>query len=233
MKSNDSFILKIISSKTTKRLDKKNKYLGNLSNENIIKFLKIRLIVILISMLLIGILINNGFIYGPFIGILIYILSEYIVFDKAINKRKNKLDQEALFFFEALSLTLESGITIKKALSITCENIDNELSKEFSKVLKEIEVGKTFNEALNNLKERIPSDNINTVILNLIQSSKFGTDIMNSLHEQIDYLRDKRYLEIKGNISKLPIKLSIISVIIYIPLIMLLILSPLLLSLFD
>lgn len=228
----ESFILKIISTKTIKRLEKKNLFLGNNSNEFVIKFLKRRLISMIILFLLL-VFTKQGFIIAPIIVFFVYILAEYIVFDINITIRKNKLDNEALFFFEALVLSLDSGVSIKKALELNTKNIDSELSDEFKKVLTEINLGKTLTEALDNFKQRIPSENINTVILNIIQSNKFGTDITTSIYDQVDYLREKRYLELKGNISKLPVKLSIISVLFYIPLILLLILSPVLLNLFT
>ena len=43
-------------------------------------------------------------------------------------------------------------------------------------------------------------------------------------------LRDKRILEIKGRIGKLPTKISIISVLFFIPIILLVILSPVLIE---
>lgn len=227
----ESFILKIISTKTIKRLEKKNLFLGNNSNDFVIKFLKRRLISIIVLFFIL-VFTKQGFIVAPIVVFLVYILAEYIVFDVKITIRKSKLDNEALFFFEALVLSLDSGVSIEKALELTTKNIDSELSNEFKKVLAEINLGKTLTEALNNFKKRIPSENINTVILNIIQSNKFGTDITTSIYDQVDYLREKKYLELKGNISKLPVKLSIISVLFYIPLMLLLILSPILLNLF-
>ena len=62
------------------------------------------------------------------------------------------------------------------------------------------------------MKERIPSEEINTVLLNLTQSTIFGNDIIESLNNQIDYLRDKKILTIKASINKMPVKVSVISV---------------------
>ena len=76
------------------------------------------------------------------------------------------------------------------------------------------------------MKERIPSEEINTVLLNLTQSTIFGNDIIESLNNQIDYLRDKKILTIKASIIKMPVKVSVISVFFIIPIIMLLVLGP-------
>ena len=76
------------------------------------------------------------------------------------------------------------------------------------------------------MKERIPSEEINTVILNIIQSTVVGSSVIESLNSQIDYLQDKKLLDIKAKINKMPLKISVISVIFIIPLILLIVLGP-------
>ena len=46
------------------------------------------------------------------------------------------------------------------------------------------------------------------------------------MYNQIEFLRDKQILQIKEKINKIPNKVSIISVIFIVPLILLLILGP-------
>ena len=48
--------------------------------------------------------------------------------------------------------------------------------------------------------------------------------------ENIDYLREKRKLEVKGKISKVPVLISVISVLFFIPLLLMIILGPILLD---
>ena len=117
-------------------------------------------------------------------------------------------------------------------LEITTDAIDSDLSKEFAFALKEAKLGKSLNEALNDLKIRIPSKNVNNVLLNIIEANEYGHSINDSLNNQIDYLIDKKVLDIKGQINQIPTKISIISVLIFLPLIILLIISPVLINYF-
>ena len=82
------------------------------------------------------------------------------------------------------------------------------------------------------MKQRIPSDTINNALLNIVQSSIFGNNIEESLNNQLDFLRDKRILEVKSQIGKLPTKISIISVIFFIPIILIVILAPVVIDFF-
>lgn len=216
--------------KTIQNLDNKLKLLGDQEKIKSVTFLNVRTFLSLVLFIVILFFFKHGYILAPIITVLFYVLLEKIMIDYKIKKREKKLEKEAIFFFEVFILTLESSRNIKGALELTTENIDNELSYEFKKTLKECRVGKSFTESLRNMKERIPSDNINNMILSLTESSIFGSSIQETLNNQLDYIREKRLLETKGEISKLPTKISIISVIFFIPLMLMIILSPVLIE---
>ena len=121
---------------------------------------------------------------------------------------------------------MESGKTLSQALETTAKNIDSNISKEFLKTLNEVKMGKSLVESLKDMKKRIPSESINNTILNVTESSIFGSNIIESLNNQLEYLRNKELMEVKGRIAKLPIKISVISVVFFIPILLLIILSP-------
>ncbi len=63
-----------------------------------------------------------------------------------------------------------------------------------------------------------------------MQSSLFGSNILDTMYNQLDFLREKQILDIKGEIAKIPTKISVFSVIFFVPLILLIILAPLLIE---
>lgn len=215
--------------RTINRLSKKFKLLGY-KNYNVIKFMNYRLFISLIIFLLFLIFNSKGYIYGPILGILVYFTFE-VVLDNKIKKRINKLNYEAIFFFQVLSLTLESGRNLQGGIELTCNSIDSEISNEFKETLREIKLGKSLNESLVRMKDRIPSEEINTVLLNITESALFGNNVVDSLNNQIDYLRDKKLLDIRGKINKMPVKVSVISVFFIVPIVILLVLGPVIINL--
>ena len=228
MKNN--LIRKIYQDKTINKITKKVKLLGVDCKYDVIDLLNKRVISSLALFFIILIFSSKGYIYGPIITIIYYFGIEYLFLDYKIKQRASKLDYEALYFFEVLALTLESGRNLKASLEMTADSIDNSLSREFKKCINEVNLGKSLTEALNDMKERIPSQTINNVILNITQSKIFGNSIVDSLYNQIDYLRENKVLEVKAKISKLPVKISAISVIFFIPIMLLIILSPVILN---
>lgn len=230
MNKNDSFIKKIYTKRSVNRINKKIKLLGSYNTLKAVDFLNTRLISTLALFFVILIFKSKSYIYAPLFSIIYYFGLEYVVLDMKIKKRGSKLDYEALFFFEVLTLSIETGKNLKGALELTANNIDSEISDEFKAALKEVDYGKTLSEAINNMKSRIPSDTINNVLLNISQCSVYGTSIVETTRSQVDFLRDKKLLEVKGNISKMPVKVSVISVLFFVPLILLLILGPIIIN---
>lgn len=218
---------KIYTKKSIEKTKKKIELLGVNCKLDTIKFLNFRLISTVILFFLILIIVDKyGYIYAPIISILYYFGIYYYVIDYQIKKRIFKLESEAVSFFEVLTLSIEAGRDLKTALKVTCENVDSELSLEFKKALNEMNYSKTLDETLDAMRKRIPSSNVNNIILNISETAMFGGNVIETLYNQIDFLRDKRLQEIRSRIAKLPIKISVISVLFFVPLMLLLILGP-------
>lgn len=217
---------KIYRKKSAQKIENKIKLLGPDCNMNATMFLTIRLALTFLIFILILVFSKFGYILAPLVSLLFYIFFEKVLLDYPAIKRGKKLDKEALFFFEVFALTLEGGRTLKSALALTSQNVDSELSNEFKKTLAEVHLGKSLKESLEDMKKRIPSDSINNVILNMIESNTFGSNMTVSIYNQLDYLRDKQMHNVKAEIAKLPTKVSIISVLFFVPIMLLIILAP-------
>lgn len=221
---------KIYSKYSLNSIGKKYLLLGIDEKKKVLNFLNFRLASSIVIFFIILYTIDLGYVLGPIVVLLYYYFLPNIVLDYQIKKRKMKLEQDAMFYFEVLSLAIESGNNLHNALLITSNNIDSGLSNEFKKVMEEVSFGKSLSESLDKIKYRIPSDIINNIILNIRESITFGNNIIETLNNQIDYLRDKKILETKALISKIPLKISVISVVFFIPLLLLLILGPVLID---
>lgn len=226
------FAYHIYPRKTIERIHKKANYLGLDKNMDEFTFLNFRFFGSILLFLFFLFFTKHGAILAPVIVVLFSFFSEQIVFDSKIKKRCKKLENEALFFFEILSLTLETNPYLKGALELTTKNIDSELSNEFKKTLSDVKMGKSFSESLALMKERIPSEAINTILLNLTESSIYGNNVATSINNQLEYLREKKILETKAEISKLPTKISVLSVLFFVPMMLLIILAPVLIDFF-
>jgi len=171
------------------------------------------------------------FLLGYIIAIVTFLIFlvgyDYYLLDRLIKQRSQEFDEQGLYFFEILNLTLAANHNLEQAIQITCANIDSEFSRKFEKVLLEVSFGKTLEEAIHSLQMQMPSANINNILLSLSDTSAMGVKIMDVLENQNEQLRKKIFLQKKAEINKIPVKISIISVLIILPLVLLLILGPL------
>ncbi len=193
-----------------KRIDRKLKYLGLNMNSNI--FVIIRLVSSLI-LLFVFLLSDYGYIVSPIISIVYYITIELIILDCSIYRRKNELENDAIEFFDFLNICLKNDRNLKKAISYTTCIIDSSLSLEFKNVLYDIKIGKSMDEALNSLKQRIPSTLINNIIVTISESNRLGNDVSKSINEQVKYLEDKKNNKVLSFYKSIPLKLGISSII--------------------
>lgn len=228
---NGSLLRKIYRKKEIENIEASIKMLGERTNMDAITFMSIRYFTTLILFVVIIFTSDLGYLYAPLVSAVYYYLFHYVLLKKPIQNRARDLDHQALYFFEILTLTLESGKNLENSLEITVFNVDSELSREFKKALFEMKFGKTLLEALEDMKKRIPSETVNNILLNITQTNVFGNSILETMNNQISFLRDKQILEIKGEINKIPNKISILSVIFVVPLILLLVLGPFVINL--
>lgn len=221
---------KLYSKKQVREIDKKIKLLGVSTKMDCYLFLNIRFFGMIILFLVIFFFSEFGYLLAPIVAFMYYKGITYVMLDSRIKERQKNLEKEALNFFEILTLSLETGRNLQEALNVTLSSCEGELVNEFREVMREVKYGKSLTESLEDMQANIPSDTINNIVLSLTQANLYGSSIIKSLYNQIDYLREKRKLEVKALISKVPIKISIISVFFFVPLILLIILAPVMLG---
>ena len=229
-KKKNNILRSLFNKKRLKKIDDKINLLGLETKLDAETFLSVRVITSVLLFILIFSSFKYGYIIGIVVVILYYLLFEKVLLDDKIKRRNKKLDNEAIYFFEVLTLSLQTGRNLNEAIEMTTSSIDSELSSEFKEALRETKYGKSLTESLTDMQKYIPSDNINNIILTLTQANMYGSSIIDTMYNQVDYLREKRIMEVKSAISKIPTKISVISVFFFIPLILLIILGPVLIN---
>ncbi len=202
------FIRRLYSKWYIERMENKVKLLGTGDKTNAYDLIITRLITSILVFVICIVSFKYGYIVAPVATLIYYFLFDGIVIDSKIKKRSTKLEAEAMHFFEVLTLSLETGRNLVEAIEVTTNNVSGILSDEFKETVREVSFGKSLNEALSDMQGRIPSDTIDNVILSLTESNLYGNSIIENLYDQIDFLREKRKMEVKAKISKVPILIS-------------------------
>ena len=228
--NNGSFINRIYRKKDIKKINDKINQFGVSKKITTEYFMNFRLYSSMLTFVIVFIFANYGALFAPIITVVWYYLVGYLMIDRPLKRREKKLEAEAYYYFEVLTLALESGRNLENAIKMACKYIDSEISDEFKETIKQVNFGKSLTESLSLMSNRIPSLTINNIILNMEQSNLFGNSIIETMYNQLDFLSEKQIMDIKAQINKIPNKISIISVIFFIPLIILIILGPVILQ---
>ncbi len=210
------------------KLERQISYLGGSTHIRATTFLAVRWVSTILLVFCLYYLTNISYFIIPFLAIGYYYLLYYVMILLPIERRRERLEREALNFFEILTLSLESGRNLETSIEITVDHVSSELSLEFERTLKEVKYGKSMPEALKDMKKRIPSEAINNVLLSITEASLFGSSLLENMYNQMEFLREKRILSIRERINQIPNKISIVSVLFMVPLMLLLVLGPLL-----
>lgn len=152
-----------------------------------------------------------GYIVAPICALIYYFLLEYIILDLGIKRRKRLLESQANSFFRTFLLLLKSGRGIKNSLILTTTVLDNELSYEFRKELGNIKNGKTLEEGLSSLTLRIPSLIINNIITSVIEASRYGNNVLESILLQLEYIKEIEEKRVLRSYRVVPYKAALLS----------------------
>ena len=201
----------MLNSRSYKRISKKMKYAGMIVNPSIFVYMRLASSLILFIFLLF--FSSYGYIVAPIVTIIYYYFIEYVILDIQIGMRKKELEECSLDYFPILLLCLKGSNNVKKAISLTNEQVNNSLSKEFERVIRDVKIGKSLDESLTLLKDRIPSTFIINIIVNLIEANRMGNSISDSIKDQLDYIEDKRKKKIIKYHRMMPYKVAIASII--------------------
>jgi tight adherence protein C len=127
---------------------------------------------------------------------------------------------------DLMAISVEAGQGLEGAMQTVCQNFSSPLSEEFSRTLKEMELGLPRREALQNLKRRTEVPDLSNFVLVLTQADALGMPIGRVLRTQAAEMRTKRRQWAREKAAKLPVKILIPLTLFIFPAIMVVVLGP-------
>ena len=207
---NDSIASRFYEKNRIERLKIKIKMCGINYDPYILLSSKVILSVLLFLVLLIN---KCGIIVPVIVAILFYFIIGFLFIDLRIYLRMRRLEKDAVDYVPLLLLSMENGRNIRSAIEVSCETINNELSREFKRALEDVKVGRSLDEALKELGERIPSNYINNIILSLEEANKLGVSVTDSINRQLSLINENRTNYEKRILKGIPLHLAILCIL--------------------
>ncbi len=152
-----------------------------------------------------------------------------VVLENLIKERNRKFTESFPDALDMMVVCVEAGLGLDAAIQRVGDEIalaHPELASEFNLLSLELRAGKSREDALRSLAERIGIDSVRTLASVLIQAEHFGTSIGGALREHASEMRVKRIQIARERAAKLPVKLLFPIAFFIFPALFLIILGP-------
>lgn len=143
-----------------------------------------------------------------------------------IRRRIDAMDRSLPDMLDLLTVSVEAGLGFDAAVAKVCEKMSGPLIDEMSLVAREIRIGETRRQALQNLGERAGSEDIQAFARAIVQAEELGTSLGRTLKVQADDMRVHRQLTAEEKAMKAPIKMLFPTVLFIFPAMFIVILGP-------
>lgn len=178
---------------------------------------------------------NNFLIWGIIGAAIGFYLPRYVL-RKMIASRQRRITWALADAMDLMVVAVEAGLGLNAALNRVGDELKGlhpDMHKEIELVNLEIRVGRSREEALRNLAERTGVDDIRSFVALLIQADRYGSSIAKAVRIFAESLRTKRRQRGEQASQKATLKLLFPLTMFLFPVIIMVVLGPALLNLYD
>ncbi|MBM9461359.1 type II secretion system F family protein [Nocardioides sp. zg-536] len=148
-------------------------------------------------------------------------------------KRADKIKRTLADAVDLLTISVEAGLGFDAALQQVARNTDGPLAEEFSRVLREMQLGMGRAEALRALGARSNVDDLHTFVGAMVQADAFGIPVGQVLRVQSSEIRVKRRQYAEEKAQQVPVKIMIPLILCILPCLFVVVMGPAVLSAID
>jgi tight adherence protein C len=145
---------------------------------------------------------------------------------RRITQRQRDITNALPDTLDMLTITIEAGLSFESSLQEIIARWDNDLSREFARVLRDIGMGQSRRASLNGLGERTGVPDILSFVTALNQADELGVSIGRVLKAQSEDMRVRRRQRAHEKANQAPVKIMFPLVFLIFPAIFAVLLGP-------
>ncbi|PDW04825.1 type II secretion system F family protein [Candidatus Viridilinea mediisalina] len=145
---------------------------------------------------------------------------------RKMKARQHSIQKALPDALDLLCISVEAGLAFDLALQRVTQKWDDELSREFKRVLADIRLGRTRREALKDLAQRTGVEDVQTFTAAIIQADQLGVSMSKILRLQSDQMRVRRRQRAEEQAQQAPVKMLFPMVFLIFPALFVVILGP-------
>jgi tight adherence protein C len=162
-------------------------------------------------------------------GALCAILGSYVptfFIKRRIGVRQHDIFRALPDALDMLTICVDAGLAFDLAMLKIGEKWDNTVAREFNRVVAEIRMGLSREDALRRMVERTGVVDIGNFVAVLIQADQLGVSIADVLHVQSEQMRERRHQRAEELANQAPVKMVFPLVFLILPALFIMILGP-------
>ena len=150
-----------------------------------------------------------------------------------IYDRSATLQRELPDAIDLLTISVESGLGFDAAVQQVARNTSGPLADEFSRVLREMQIGQGRSAALRGLADRTNVPDVRTFVSAMVQADAFGIPVGQVLRIQSSEMRVKRRQRAEEKAQQVPVKITIPLIFCILPCLFMAVMGPAVISIMD
>lgn len=135
-----------------------------------------------------------------------FFAADLVIYQVAYNRR-DRVRKDLPDALDLLTITVEAGLAFDAALTQVARNTEGPLAQEFTRVLQEMQIGKSRGEALTGVSDRIAIPELSSFVTAVVQADALGIPISTVLRIQAKEMRTKRSQRAEEAAMKVPVKI--------------------------
>jgi tight adherence protein C len=143
-----------------------------------------------------------------------------------IKVRRDHVTNDLPDLLDLMTISVAAGLGLEQAMQVSCARFESPVCDELRLTLREMELGLSRHDALENMKLRTDIDDLVTFSVVLSQADALGLPIGRVLEAQANEMRDKRRQRAREKAAKVPIKILFPLALCFLPAILIIVLGP-------
>jgi tight adherence protein C len=140
--------------------------------------------------------------------------------------RSHQMGRDLPDAIDLLTISVESGLGFDAAIQQVAKNTEGPLADEFSRMLREMQIGAGRSAALRALGERTDVAEIRSFVSAMIQADAFGIPIAQVLRVQSSEIRVKRRQNAERKAQQVPVKITVPLIFCILPTLFIAVMGP-------
>jgi len=154
-----------------------------------------------------------------------FFLPDLLTYNNAI-KRDELVARSLSDALDLLNLCVESGMGLQPALAQVAKSQEGPVAQEFSRVLREMQLGKSRTEAFESLGERTRQPDLKRFVEAVARTESLGIPVASMMKEQATEMRTRRRENAREKAQKVPVKILLPVIACLLPALFIIVMGP-------